>query len=482
MPTPPAASRSGLSLTSCPGPSRSCARSARPASAAWSASRAAPIAPPRALDLLDVAVRAACRSPPRRRPARRGGRGDAITQSMGRLNTALGSVERAGEIYDRLYRDSLQTGVAVRESVDAFARFSIAAREIGATSDQVATLSAASSASPSRPAPRSRRSPPAPSSFQALASGTLQGDELRSILEGLPTLAQALARELGVSMASSASSAVRATHRRHGLPRTAARRRAAEWRVRARAALRRPRLRAAHRCGGSIPRPARPGDRLSNALARPCPGPPACWTVCAAVRPAAPLRAGGRPPRPGGGAARPDRSPRGGETTAATACAPSPAAVPSRRAWSDRPAAGRRGPRRTAGGAAPPVPELQGGDHPRRAGRRRAPAHREESAAARPPRRAVVAPPPMPKSSARRSTTAFASTANTTTASAACARRRPRAASPPPIARASRRWRCASATRPCAASRAPPAAWHPSPRRTARPSARSTTSSASASG
>ena len=35
---------------------------------------------------------------------------------------------------------------------------------------------------------------------QALASGTLQGDELRSILEGLPTLAQALARELGVSI------------------------------------------------------------------------------------------------------------------------------------------------------------------------------------------------------------------------------------------------------------------------------------------
>ncbi|MDW8399864.1 MAG: tape measure protein [Acetobacteraceae bacterium] len=35
---------------------------------------------------------------------------------------------------------------------------------------------------------------------QALASGVLQGDELRSILEGLPTLAQALAGELGVSI------------------------------------------------------------------------------------------------------------------------------------------------------------------------------------------------------------------------------------------------------------------------------------------
>ena len=127
--------------------------------------------------------------------------GDALTQSMGRLNTTLGSVERAGEIYERLYRDSLQTGVAVRESVDAFARFSIAAREIGATSAQVATLvgglqriAIASGASQQEIASSTQQL------AQALASGTLQGDELRSILEGLPTLAQALARELGVSI------------------------------------------------------------------------------------------------------------------------------------------------------------------------------------------------------------------------------------------------------------------------------------------
>ena len=110
-------------------------------------------------------------------------------------------VERAGEIYDRLYQDSLRTGVAVRESVDAFARFSIAAREIGATSDQVATLvgglqriAIASGATQQEITSSTQQL------AQALASGTLQGDELRSILEGLPTLAQALARELGVSI------------------------------------------------------------------------------------------------------------------------------------------------------------------------------------------------------------------------------------------------------------------------------------------
>ena len=94
----------------------------------------------RALDLLDVAVRGVQIAGLAAGLRAVVVAGDALTQSMGRLNTALGSVERAGEIYDRLYRDSLQTGVAVRESVDAFARFSIAAREIGATSDQVATL------------------------------------------------------------------------------------------------------------------------------------------------------------------------------------------------------------------------------------------------------------------------------------------------------------------------------------------------------
>jgi tape measure domain-containing protein len=155
----------------------------------------------RALDLLDVAVRGVQIAGLAVGLRAVVVAGDALTQSMGRLNTALGSVERAGEIYDRLYRDSLQTGVAVRESVDAFARFSIAAREIGATSDQVATLvgglqriAIASGASQQEIASSTQQL------AQALASGTLQGDELRSILEGLPTLAQALARELGVSI------------------------------------------------------------------------------------------------------------------------------------------------------------------------------------------------------------------------------------------------------------------------------------------
>jgi hypothetical protein len=66
--------------------------------------------------------------------------GDALTQSLARLQNATGSVARAGEVYEALYRNALSTGVAVSDSVDAFQRFSIAARDIGATSDQVVRL------------------------------------------------------------------------------------------------------------------------------------------------------------------------------------------------------------------------------------------------------------------------------------------------------------------------------------------------------
>ncbi|MCZ8140310.1 MAG: tape measure protein [Acetobacteraceae bacterium] len=127
--------------------------------------------------------------------------GDALTQSLARLQNATGSVARAGEVYEALYRNALSTGVAVSESVDAFQRFSIAARDIGATSDQVVRLvgglqrvAIVSGASTQEIGSATLQL------AQALASGVLQGDELRSILEAMPLLAEGLAQELGVSI------------------------------------------------------------------------------------------------------------------------------------------------------------------------------------------------------------------------------------------------------------------------------------------
>jgi hypothetical protein len=66
--------------------------------------------------------------------------GDSLTQSLFRLQTATGSVQAAADVYQQLYQVSLRTGVAVTESADAFQRFSVAARAIGATNAEVARL------------------------------------------------------------------------------------------------------------------------------------------------------------------------------------------------------------------------------------------------------------------------------------------------------------------------------------------------------
>lgn len=94
----------------------------------------------RALDLLDATVRGVQVAGLAAGVRALVQAGDALTQSLFRLQGAVGSVERAGELYAQLYRASLQTGVAVQESADAFSRFAVAAREIGATSGQVAQL------------------------------------------------------------------------------------------------------------------------------------------------------------------------------------------------------------------------------------------------------------------------------------------------------------------------------------------------------
>ena len=160
----------------------------------------------------------------------------------------------------------------------------------------------------------------------------------------------------------------------HGLPGAAARRRAAEWRVRTRAPLGRPCLRAAHRRGRAVPRPARPGDRPVQ-----CPGPRPLGCCPRSSRPASIALAGWR------------------------SCA---ASTPSFR-------------RRSPGARRPPA-SASALSRRLRLGRRQRPV--------------VAGPPRMPRNSAARSTTASGSTANTATASAACARPRLPAASPQPTA------------------------------------------------
>ncbi|MCA3349015.1 MAG: tape measure protein [Roseomonas sp.] len=127
--------------------------------------------------------------------------GDQATESLARLQAATGSFGAAEKVYQNLYALSQQTGVAISESANAFARFAIAAREIGATNDQVlALVRTVQQAGIIAGASTAETSATVMQLGQALASGRLQGDELRSVLENMPTLAEALARELSASV------------------------------------------------------------------------------------------------------------------------------------------------------------------------------------------------------------------------------------------------------------------------------------------
>lgn len=127
--------------------------------------------------------------------------GDQATATLGRLQAATGSASAARDVYQALYEASQRTGISVTEAAGTFARFQIAAGEIGATRDQVLKLvdglqkiAIVSGASGQEGAAAMQQL------GQALASGKLNGDELRSVMENMPSLAQALARELGTNI------------------------------------------------------------------------------------------------------------------------------------------------------------------------------------------------------------------------------------------------------------------------------------------
>lgn len=129
--------------------------------------------------------------------------GDAANAAIARLSATVGSSEQGAAIFEALAASSRQTGISVTDSAAAFQRFSIAAKDVGATSDQVLQLvdglqkfAIVSGSSMQETAAATQQL------GQALASGVLQGDELRSILENMPMFAQALAREMGTSVGS----------------------------------------------------------------------------------------------------------------------------------------------------------------------------------------------------------------------------------------------------------------------------------------
>ncbi len=123
--------------------------------------------------------------------------GDQVKLLRAQLDALGAGAVPVGTLFDAASR----LGVEVDAVAESFRRFSIARDELGLTNAEVLRLTETvialgrlSGAGASELAAGSIQL------AQALASGRLQGDELRSVLENMPLLAKELARELGVSV------------------------------------------------------------------------------------------------------------------------------------------------------------------------------------------------------------------------------------------------------------------------------------------
>lgn len=126
---------------------------------------------------------------------------DSWQLARNRLTALLSSQREATSVQAQLLRISNETRVGFEGTADAFARLALGARELGVSNEellqvtktlnQAIIVSGASSAEANAAMIQLA---------QGIASGTLRGDELRSVLEQLPIVARLIAREMGVTI------------------------------------------------------------------------------------------------------------------------------------------------------------------------------------------------------------------------------------------------------------------------------------------
>lgn len=127
--------------------------------------------------------------------------GDKLNRLKGRLEAITGSADKAVSGVEGLSAIMVETGADIDTASQSFTRFTQAGKAIGATQKEVLTLTdtllklgriGGGSVQELQSG--------AIQLGQALASGQLRGDELRSVMENLPLVTEALADSLGVSI------------------------------------------------------------------------------------------------------------------------------------------------------------------------------------------------------------------------------------------------------------------------------------------
>ncbi len=126
---------------------------------------------------------------------------DAWDMFHRRINVAVGATGDANRVFDQLRRSVVSIGGEMLPAIDLFQNMSRAASTIGATTSQmlkfvdvVQKLGVIGGAGPAQSAAGLLQL------SQGLSANIVRGDELRSIIENLPELANAIATGLGVTI------------------------------------------------------------------------------------------------------------------------------------------------------------------------------------------------------------------------------------------------------------------------------------------
>lgn len=126
---------------------------------------------------------------------------DSIVGLQNKLRTLTADQQLVGSMFKDITSAAGAAGAPLRETGDLYFRIARAAKDLGITQQQTASITDSLAKSISMTGMTAAESSGALLQLgQALQSGRFQGDELRSVLENMPIVSKAMADELGVTV------------------------------------------------------------------------------------------------------------------------------------------------------------------------------------------------------------------------------------------------------------------------------------------
>ena len=128
---------------------------------------------------------------------------DSMTEFKNRINLVTGDAKKTKTVLKELFDISKESRASVQGSVDTYSRFGLALKDAGKSSKDLITVTKAVQKAGIISGSSTQSANAAIIQLgQGLASGQLRGQELNSVLEQMPRLAQAIAKGMGIPFAN----------------------------------------------------------------------------------------------------------------------------------------------------------------------------------------------------------------------------------------------------------------------------------------